>query len=451
MQCPKCGEELDKDYARKKERCMNCGAELTEYPKIINALVREEAKDNLKKKKVVEEAEKLAGKKKAKESTVPKKNIVTRISINKGEIKEKEEEKLEKPVGSTSKRINIKEVVPATVSEKKERKQQKEKKAAPVATKVISKEKEEERKPEIEKKIIPVPEINIYPEPVKEPVPESIPEPEPEDSVDYEWLAFHDEMTRLANRKAFRMRLNKVLQKDICIISLGINNLKTVNDRYGHKYGDVLITEVAAALDGVFPDECYRIGGDEFGVIQEGVEEKIIETSLLAFQDRLEELSQEDENGMVYEVAWGYAFGDGMLSRQDVLDRADSNMYQMKRKMKGMEQEEEPSEKEAADVETNSKIQLSGKIAKNILQERLLKQKQNAGEKESKKKDTKQKVQKKIYEEEVDYPFNADGFYDSTPIDGKFEADYISPIQILKLIGAGMGFLAFTIFLIYYV
>ncbi|NLJ56849.1 MAG: GGDEF domain-containing protein [Firmicutes bacterium] len=90
-----------------------------------------------------------------------------------------------------------------------------------------------------------------------------------------EYLAFHDPLTALPNRKLFAEFFNlKVSQarrynKGFAIFFLDINDFKIVNDLHGHKTGDRLLQEIAALLKGNLRqnDIIARWGGDEFAVL----------------------------------------------------------------------------------------------------------------------------------------------------------------------------------------
>ena len=80
-------------------------------------------------------------------------------------------------------------------------------------------------------------------------------------------LAFTDVLTGLPNRTRFEKDLG-ACQDDWGLLMVDIDNLKTVNDTFGHNVGDALIAAVAARLSAaVKPFETYRLGGDEFAVL----------------------------------------------------------------------------------------------------------------------------------------------------------------------------------------
>ncbi len=92
-------------------------------------------------------------------------------------------------------------------------------------------------------------------------------------------LARHDMLTNLPNRVLFREHLENALLRvqpgrGCAVLCLDLDHFKTVNDTLGHPVGDELLKAVATRLTQVVPasDFVARFGGDEFAVIQQGVE-----------------------------------------------------------------------------------------------------------------------------------------------------------------------------------
>jgi diguanylate cyclase (GGDEF)-like protein len=84
-------------------------------------------------------------------------------------------------------------------------------------------------------------------------------------------LAFTDTLTGLANRAAFN-RAMSALQQDHSgirgLLLIDLDNLKKVNDTFGHPCGDRLIASAAQSITAVVPmEQAFRISGDEFAVI----------------------------------------------------------------------------------------------------------------------------------------------------------------------------------------
>ena len=92
---------------------------------------------------------------------------------------------------------------------------------------------------------------------------------------DLEKRAIHDPLTQLYNKDYFRQRLNEELRRAVrytealTIAMIDMDNLKPINDTYGHPVGDAVIHAVATAIRNSTrqPDVPCRYGGDEFAVI----------------------------------------------------------------------------------------------------------------------------------------------------------------------------------------
>ena len=89
-----------------------------------------------------------------------------------------------------------------------------------------------------------------------------------------EFLAHHDSLTELPNRRFFTDQLNqattRAMSGDPCaLLCLDLDGFKEVNDRLGHAAGDVLLKNVAMRLKDAIraSDSCARLGGDEFAIL----------------------------------------------------------------------------------------------------------------------------------------------------------------------------------------
>lgn len=181
-----------------------------------------------------------------------------------------------------------------------------------------------------------------------------------EEAKQFKYLAYHDELTKLKNRKAFAEDIEKVSQQTACVISIDANNLKITNDTFGHRYGDELLLKIAEVFTSEFEDKVYRTGGDEFSVLLDGIGKAIVDKKLANIKNSLKVASEASKEGIEFSVAIGYAFGDGSLSLKELIDLADRKMYKNKKEFKAqktLDAKVVPTERynESLDILTESK------------------------------------------------------------------------------------------------
>lgn len=152
-----------------------------------------------------------------------------------------------------------------------------------------------------------------------------------------EKLAYKDFLTGGFNRTAFEKDVQKYIdsQRSFRLILLDLNDLKYINDTYGHAQGDEAIRLVFKAMEvGFASGQNYRIGGDEFAVIIDDVDTDRYQNCVQHFQDQLKLKAQD----FLYplKVAIGsdiYRAGDwDNYSR--FYHHVDQKMYQNKTKTK---------------------------------------------------------------------------------------------------------------------
>jgi len=121
-----------------------------------------------------------------------------------------------------------------------------------------------------------------------------------ETTSQFEFLASHDPLTGMPNRAAFNRALAKAFVDrgarggQVALLTLDLDNFKTINDVLGHSAGDQLLISVAERLGriaGAYPSAiAARLGGDEFTVLVEGEDAEpraraIAQASLRALQE----------------------------------------------------------------------------------------------------------------------------------------------------------------------
>ena len=155
-------------------------------------------------------------------------------------------------------------------------------------------------------------------------------------------LAYHDGLTDLLNRTSYMEELKKLDESHnfhVLLALYDVNNLKYVNDTYGHQKGDEMIRRVADALrEHLGPlGKCYRIGGDEFVFLSTVPDpEKEFLKLQKTFESSLGTLKLPDGSEHPITVAMGYSILSHNMSgsMDDIVQEADTKMYEAKRKMK---------------------------------------------------------------------------------------------------------------------
>jgi diguanylate cyclase (GGDEF)-like protein/PAS domain S-box-containing protein len=97
-----------------------------------------------------------------------------------------------------------------------------------------------------------------------------------------QFLAYHDVLTNLPNRRSFNEQLEECLQHakqqrhKLALLLLDLDRFKMINDSYGHHVGDRVLIEVADRLGKLLPREysIYRLGGDEFAILFPRIERR---------------------------------------------------------------------------------------------------------------------------------------------------------------------------------
>lgn len=153
-------------------------------------------------------------------------------------------------------------------------------------------------------------------------------------------MAYKDVLTSVRNKTAFaeqKFVLEKMIAegalKDFGIVVFDINNLKIVNDTYGHDEGDRHIRRGCKIICNSFKHSpVYRIGGDEFVAFLEGDAYKERGVLLTLFNDRIED---NIKNGGVV-VSAGMTVFDPETDKDfdSLFERADKKMYERKNEIK---------------------------------------------------------------------------------------------------------------------
>ncbi|MBB3139406.1 GGDEF domain-containing protein [Halomonas organivorans] len=152
-----------------------------------------------------------------------------------------------------------------------------------------------------------------------------------------DYLARHDELTGLLNRRAGLARLEEEIARHrrlggaLCVAICDLDHFKQVNDRYGHTAGDEALQGAAdALLHGLrHYDVLARLGGEEFLVILPGVTRPDAETSLERLRCELP-TKPLARPGLRLTFSAGVAALAGNEASHALLERADRALYRAK-------------------------------------------------------------------------------------------------------------------------
>ena len=140
-----------------------------------------------------------------------------------------------------------------------------------------------------------------------------------------ERLSFEDSLTGLFNRNKFNQTMQSLATasfSQLGLASIDLNGLKKINDQLGHSAGDSLICCTAKHIARVFPGRSYRIGGDEFLVIDTDSDESAFRKAVSIMRANM----SQDGISVSVGISWRY----GRCNIKEQFDEADRLMYRAK-------------------------------------------------------------------------------------------------------------------------
>ena len=154
------------------------------------------------------------------------------------------------------------------------------------------------------------------------------------------FFAYHDPLTKLANRRAFYEQADQaLLQADsLALVILDLDGFKGINDTYGHQVGDDFLVHLGVMLELATPEAglASRVGGDEFYMYVTDVEAD----DIVAFVERLQSLLEErpfrlGREKIPIRASIGVSVSPTQGNDLDTLiHKADQAMYQIKQQGK---------------------------------------------------------------------------------------------------------------------
>ncbi|SOC44551.1 sensor domain-containing diguanylate cyclase [Ureibacillus acetophenoni] len=149
-----------------------------------------------------------------------------------------------------------------------------------------------------------------------------------------EYKSTHDALTKLYNREYFQRKMSELneIEVPVAVIAIDIDELKIVNDSYGHQMGDRLIIEAANCLKNHAMEEMIvaRIGGDEFAILLPHATEMQVKEYIEAIQKNLQ-VGDKEVPYYPIRISVGYAYSETSYGvMEQLLNEADAKMYNEK-------------------------------------------------------------------------------------------------------------------------
>jgi diguanylate cyclase (GGDEF)-like protein len=155
-------------------------------------------------------------------------------------------------------------------------------------------------------------------------------------------MALVDDLTGLNNRRGFltlgqqQLKLADRNKKGMFLLFSDLDDLKGINDSYGHQEGDLALIETASVHRESFrkSDIIARVGGDEFAVLAIESHKGSGEILATRLQENLKTHNEQNKHCYKLSISVGLDYYDPTCPRSidELLDRADRSMYEQKQK-----------------------------------------------------------------------------------------------------------------------
>jgi diguanylate cyclase (GGDEF)-like protein len=157
-------------------------------------------------------------------------------------------------------------------------------------------------------------------------------------------LVFQDDLTHVYNYRKLVYDLQNLISANnqqerptpFSLIFMDIDDLKKINNKYGHRTGSQLIRDLATKLRHDLTDEyiIYRYGGDEFILLVEGKDPQHVMQELELIQNRLSKNCFKTRHGHQLKLTFSLGvvqYPQHGISLEELIDLADSMMYHAKK------------------------------------------------------------------------------------------------------------------------
>ncbi|MBQ4347098.1 MAG: sensor domain-containing phosphodiesterase, partial [Firmicutes bacterium] len=133
--------------------------------------------------------------------------------------------------------------------------------------------------------------------------------------TELEHMSYTDIMTGLYNRNRFNHILKEYdgsTTENMGVVTISINGMKVLNDKYGHSYGDHIIIKTGKIIADNLSVLPYRISGDEFAALYENIDKDVLRQEVLKLRKAFD--AERD-----FTVSIGCAWDDEEISTQKLL------------------------------------------------------------------------------------------------------------------------------------
>ncbi|KPA53895.1 diguanylate cyclase [Photobacterium leiognathi subsp. mandapamensis] len=152
-----------------------------------------------------------------------------------------------------------------------------------------------------------------------------------------QFLVERDVLTKLRNRRSFNQYIDKLIttKHAFTLIGIDVDKFKTINDEFGHVFGDQALIHVAQIIPTLLQsdDKFYRLGGDEFCIITKNIETAHLEQMLAAMCLKVNQTILQYKGNETYcSLSIGAAIWREEDDVETIMTRSDNALYESKKK-----------------------------------------------------------------------------------------------------------------------
>jgi len=147
----------------------------------------------------------------------------------------------------------------------------------------------------------------------------------------YNKKLYVDSLTGAYNRRYYVEQLKKLNTFNGAAM-LDVDNMKHINDTYGHAMGDLILTEIGKAISAHLesPDAFIRLGGDEFLIVCYDIEKEKFKNRLEKILKDVSEISVPENPDVRVSISIGAVYADNPINKSIIL-QSDKSLYEAKK------------------------------------------------------------------------------------------------------------------------